>query len=49
MIPSLTSAQTAGESPWYRRPPACTGGGTKSCPSVYIGISGVIPTVSPKS
>ena len=31
------------------QPPACTGGGTKSWPSVYIGSSGVMPTVSPKS
>ena len=29
-----------GESPWYRRPPAWIDGGTKSWPSVYIGISG---------
>src|SRR6185436_17644644 len=43
------SAQMIGASPWYRSPPAWIDGGTKSWPSVYIGSSGVMPAVSPKS
>ena len=38
-----------GESPWYRSPPAWIDGGMNSWPSVYIGSSGVMPAVSPKS
>ena len=45
----MTSSDSDGESPWYRSPPACTGAGTNVCPSVYIGTSGVISPVSPKS
>ena len=46
---ACTSSDSDGASPWYRRPPACTGAGTNVCPSVYIGTSGVMPAVSPKS
>ena len=49
MWPALTSPDRDGASPWYRRPPACTGVGTKVWPSVYIGSSGAICPVSPKS
>ena len=49
MCPCLTSNDNDGESPWYRSPPACTGAGTKSWPSVYIGTIGAICAVSPKS
>jgi hypothetical protein len=49
MWPSRTRSDSDGESPWYRRPPACTGAGTNPCPSVYIGTIGAIFAVSPLS
>ena len=40
---------TVGAIPWYLRPPAWMGAGTKLWPRVCMGMSGVICTVSPKS
>jgi hypothetical protein len=47
--PSSYACESSGDMPWYRSPPACTGSGIKSCPSVCIFSSGVNPAVSPKS
>ena len=46
---SFSSWLTITPAPWYLKPPAWMGAGTKSCPHVYMGSKGVIPAVSPKS